>query len=167
MTGCGCCAGWSRVAAGWSSAARRSRTRSPPRCIATSRGRNPASDPFSGKGRAWIAAQQLPIDERLTVDAGLGQLDFLDRELRDVDRLIAQQVLEDADVRRLRTIPGIDAVTAATLVAVIGDVRRFPSSRHLVGYPGLHPTIRQSGNGPAHHGPVSKERAADARHGLV
>src|SRR3954449_4377537 len=167
MTGCGCCAGWSRVAAGWSSAARRSRTRSPPRCIATSRGRNPASDPFGGKGRAWIAAQQLPVDERLTVDAGLRQLDFLDGEWRDVDRLIAQQVLEDADVRRLMTIPGINAVTAATLVAVIGDVRRFPSARHLVGYLGLHPTVRQSGSGPARHGRVSKEGPAAARHVLV
>jgi transposase len=42
--------------------------------------------------------------------------------------------------------------TAATLVAVIGDVRRFPTARHLVGYLGLHPTVRQSGNGPARHG---------------
>lgn len=65
------------------------------------------------------------------------------------------------------TIPGIDVVTAATLVAVIGDVRRFPTSRHLVGYLGLHPTIRQSGNGPARHGRVSKEGSAAARHVLV
>ncbi len=71
------------------------------------------------------------------------------------------------DVRRLMTIPGIDVVTAATLVAVIGDIRRFPTSRHLVGYLGLHPTIRQSGNGPARHGRISKEGSAAARHVLV
>src|SRR3954454_12746025 len=29
-------------------------------------GPNPASDPFSGKGRAWMLEQQLPLDERLT-----------------------------------------------------------------------------------------------------
>ena len=50
---------------------------------------------------------------------------------------------------------------------MIGDVRRFPTSRHLVGYLGLHPTIRQSGNGPARHGRVSKEGSAAARHVLV
>jgi transposase len=50
---------------------------------------------------------------------------------------------------------------------VIGDVRRFPSSRQLVGYLGLHPTIRQSGNGPGRHGRVSKEGSAAARHVLV
>ena len=65
------------------------------------------------------------------------------------------------------TIPGIDAVTAATLVAAIGDVGRFATSRHLVGYLGLHPTIRQSGNGPARHGRMSKEGSAAARHVLV
>jgi transposase len=35
------------------------------------KGRNPASDPFGRKGRERIAAQQPPIDERLTVDACL------------------------------------------------------------------------------------------------
>jgi transposase len=131
------------------------------------KGRNPAADPFGKKGREWIADQQLPIDERLTVDGCLRQLDFFGDELAEIDRLIAQQVLNDANVRRLMTIPGIDVVTAATLVAVIGDVRRFPTSRHLVGYLGLHPTIRQSGNGPARHGRLSKEGSAAARHVLV
>jgi transposase len=131
------------------------------------KGRNPASDPFGNKGREWIADQRLPIDERLTVDACLRQLDFLGDELAQIDEIIAQQALGDEDVRRLMTIPGIDVVTATTLVAVIGDVRRFPTARHLVGYLGLHPTIRQSGNGPARHGRVSKEGSAAARHVLV
>jgi transposase len=131
------------------------------------KGRSPASDPFGAKGRAWVAEQVLPIDERLTVDGCLRQLDFLGDELAQMDAVIAQQVLGDDDVRRLMTIPGIDVVTATTLVAVIGDVRRFPSSRQLVGYLGLHPTIRQSGNGPGRHGRVSKEGSAAARHVLV
>jgi transposase len=131
------------------------------------KGRNPASDPFGNKGRQWIAAQQLPVDERLTVDGCLRQLDFLGAELAQIDELVAQQALGDEDVRRLMTIPGIDVVCAATLVAVIGDVRRFPTARHLVGYLGLHPTIRQSGTGPARHGRVSKEGSAAARHVLV
>lgn len=66
-------------------------------------------------------------------------------------------------IKLARTIPA----TATTLVAVIGDVRRFPTSRHLVGYLGLHPTIRQSGNAPGRHGRVSKEGSAAARHVLV
>ena len=57
--------------------------------------------------------------------------------------------------------------TAVTLIAVIGDARRFPSARHLVGYLGLRPRIRQSGAAPARHGRLSKEGSAAARHVLV
>jgi transposase len=129
--------------------------------------RPPVSDLFGARGRAWLAEQDLPVDERLTVEGCLRQLDFLGEELGQVDRVIAEQALADPDVLRLMTIPGIDVTTASTLAAVIGDVRRFPSSRQLVGYLGLHPTIRQSGSHPANHGRVSKEGPAAARHVLV
>lgn len=131
------------------------------------KGRSPASDLFGRKGRAWLAAQELPTDERLTVDAALRQLDFLGAELAAIDRLVAEEAQQDVEVRRLLTIPGVDVTTAVTLVAVIGDVARFPSSRHLVGYLGLHPRVRQSGNEPARHGRLSKQGSAAARHVLV
>lgn len=127
----------------------------------------PASDLFGVRGRAWLAAQELPADECLTVDGCLRQLDFLSEELAQIDRLITTEALADTDVRRLTTIPGIDVTTAITLVAVIGDVSRFPSARHLVGYLGLHPRVRQSGNEPARHGRLSKGGSAAARHALV
>src|SRR5215210_5141129 len=80
------------------------------------KGRPPVSDLFGKQGRAWLAAQELPVDERLTLDAALRQLDFLGEELR----IVAEHALADADVRRLMTIPGIDVTTAVTLAAVIG-----------------------------------------------
>lgn len=131
------------------------------------KGRPPASDPFGRKGRAWLAAEDLPTDERLTVDAGLRQLDFLGEELAQIDRLVACEARNDPQVHHLLTIPGVDVTTAVTLIAVIGDVSRFPSARHLVGYLGLHPRVRQSGNEPARHGRLSKEGSAAARHILV
>jgi len=131
------------------------------------KGRPPVTDTFGVKGRAWLSGQELPIDERLTLDGCLRQLDFHRDELAAVDRIIAEHALKDADVRRLMTIPGIDVVTASTLMAVIGDLRRFPTSRHLVGYLGLHRTVRQSGNQPGRYGRVSKEGSAAARHVLV
>ena len=129
--------------------------------------RPPVSDLFGKQGRVWLGDQQLPIDERLTVDAALRQLDFITDELAQIDKLVAEAALTDQDVLRLMTIPGVDVTTAVTMVAVIGDVRRFKTPRHLVGYLGLHPRIRQSGNGPAHHGRLSKEGSAAARHVLV
>jgi transposase len=65
------------------------------------------------------------------------------------------------------TIHGLDVTTAVTLLAVIGDVSRFPSSPQLVGYLGLHPRVRQSSSEPAHHGRLSKQGSAAAGHVLV
>ena len=129
--------------------------------------RPPVTDLFGVKGRVWLADQLLPIDERLTVDACLRQLDFIGEELAQIDKLIAQEALGDEAVRRLMTIPGIDVTTATTLVAVIGDAHRFPTAKHLAGYLGLTPRIRQSGSSAAHHGRISKEGSAAARHVLV
>jgi transposase len=79
----------------------------------------------------------------LTVDGCLRQLDFLGDELAQIDAVIAQQVLSDDDGRRLMTIPGIDVVTATTLVAVIGDVRRL---RRRVISSAISGCIRRSAN---------------------
>jgi transposase len=65
------------------------------------------------------------------------------------------------------TIPGVDVVTAATMMAVIGDIARFPSARHLVGYVGLDARVRQSGAAAPRTGRISKEGAREARRVLV
>lgn len=129
--------------------------------------RPPFSDPLGKAGRRWLAGQELPLDEREALDGALRQLEFTESELRGVDRAIAELALEWPEVRRLMTIPGVDVTTAATLMGVIGDVSRFKTPRHLVGYLGLHPKVRQSGNEPARHGRTSKEGPAAARHVLV
>src|SRR4029453_8973008 len=46
--------------------------------------RCPAADLFGTKGRAWLAAQDLPRDEHQAVGALLRQLDFHGQEMRIV-----------------------------------------------------------------------------------
>ena len=84
-----------------------------------------------------------------------------------MERDIAQRALDDAVVRRLMTVPGIDMVVAAGLAAAIGDVDRFAAPEKLVAYLGLNPSVRQSGEGPAHHGRISKQGRGQARGMLV
>ncbi len=133
----------------------------------TLKGRPPASDLFGKRGRAWLAEQDLPADERETVQAALRHVDFLDGELRLVDRTIAEQVLSWPEVRRIMTIPGMGAMAAAGVMAAVGDIRRFPTPRHLVAYLGLDARVRQSGSAPARHGGISKQGSSEARHLLV
>src|SRR6185312_3797348 len=91
----------------------------------------------------------------------------LNVEIELVEGQLAEQALARPDVRRLMTIPGVGAITALALVAVVGDITRFPSPRHLVGYLGLDPRVRQSGEKKARHGHISREGQAHARGLLV
>jgi transposase len=131
------------------------------------KGRAPASDLFGSAGRRWLAAQQLPADEREMLEACLRGIDFLDREVAAIDRVLAELVLASAELRRLLTLPGVNVVAACALLAAIGDIRRFPTARQLVGYIGLDPKVRQSGSEPARHGRISKQGPGETRHVLV
>ena len=128
--------------------------------------RAPVTDAFGKAGRQWLAGLALPVDERLTLDGCLRQVDFLDAEVAALDREIAKQALAWPEVLRLMTVPGVNVQTAATLMASVGDIRRFSSARKLVSYLGLDPRVRQSGNAPARHGRISKAGASEARHML-
>jgi transposase len=131
--------------------------------------RPPMTDVFGVKGRIWLSDQcrLLPIDERQTVDACLRQIDFVDQEIALVDIEIAKQVLASEDIRRLMTLPGVSGVTATAMLAAIGDVSRFPTAEHLVGYLGLSPRVQQSGSEPAKHGRISKQGPGPVRGLLV
>ena len=131
------------------------------------KGRPPCSDLFGLKGRAWLAELELPVEERETVDAGLRQIDFLDSEVAEVDRVIALHALQWPQIGRLMTVPGVNVTVAATFLAAVGDIRRFPTPAKLVGYLGLDPRVRQSGDAPAKHGRISKQGSAPGRHALV
>jgi transposase len=131
------------------------------------RGKAPMSDLFGINGRAWLGAQPLPGDEADTVAGCLRQVDFLDAEIDLIDRRIAGQVVGSAEIRRLLTLPGFGPVAATALMAAIGEISRFPSPRHLVGYLGLDPKVVQSGSEAARHGRISKRGPGYARHVLV
>jgi transposase len=126
-----------------------------------------ATDAFGQRGRRLLAAVELPAHERDQVDSALRLHDALDREIELAERVLADQALSSPEVRRLMTIPGVGAITALSIVGVIGEVGRFATPRHLVGYLGLDPRVRQSGERKARHGHISREGQAHARGLLI
>jgi transposase len=127
----------------------------------------PHAELFNGPGRAWLAKQGLPDDERATIERHLRELDRLGEDLTILDREIGTAVVDDPAVKRLLTIAGVNVTVAAGLVAAIGDIKRFSSPQKLVSYFGLNPRVRQSGLGLAQHGRISKIGRAHARALLV
>jgi transposase len=130
-------------------------------------GRPPFADLFGVKGRQWLRQLELPVEECETVEANMRHIEFLEVEIAEVERLIARYALSCSDARRLMSVPGVNVICAATFLAAIGDVRRFKTSRQLVGYLGLDPKVRQSGSSPAKGGRISKQGSPQARWALV
>jgi hypothetical protein len=132
-------------------------------------GKPPCSDLFGVKGRKWLGhvQQQLPVDEAETVQAALRQVAFLDKEIEQVEQLISKQILSWPEARRLLTIPGVNLIAAASFLAAVGDIKRFQNPKRLVAYLGLDPRVRQSGEGPARIGSISKRGSVSARWALV
>lgn len=125
--------------------------------------RPPVTDLFGVRGRAWLGSLELPPDERLTVVAAVRIDAVLSEQVEAAERAIATAVVDDPRARRLLTIPGIGLVTAASILAVVGDIGRFDRPAKLVSYLGLDPRVRQSGDRPARRGHISRAGQAHAR----
>lgn len=63
----------------------------------------------------------------------------------ELDRELARREQSDARASLLRSMPKVGRIASLTLLAAVDDVHRFSSSRKLVGYSGLAPTVRSSG----------------------
>jgi transposase len=80
------------------------------------------------------------------VTQGLAHLDYLDDAIETVSTEVERLLLPfAAPLRRLDTIPRIDARTAQVVIAEIGvDMSRFPSEHHLASWAGLCPGNNES-----------------------
>jgi transposase len=80
---------------------------------------------------------------RLEVGALLAQIELLKAQVVEVEDACAA-LLRELD-QRLTTIPGIGPVLAASILAEIGDITRFPRLEALVAYAGIDPSVFESG----------------------
>ncbi len=127
----------------------------------------PVTDLFGVGGQKWLRELALPEDERALVEAALRVHEAIEAEIALLERGLATVALADERVERLMTIPGIGAVSALALVAVVGDIARFREPGKLVSYLGLDPRVHQSGEREAHTGHISRAGHAHARSLLV
>ncbi|MGH9364460.1 MAG: IS110 family transposase [Thermoanaerobaculia bacterium] len=120
------------------------------------------TDLFGKSGRRFLSRAELPPGERCLLDADLRVIDFLDQEIFQTNKVLAELVYEDADIRLLLTVPGLSMISAVGLKAAIGDIRRFSASRKLVSYFGLNPSVYQTGL-KAYSGHISRRGRSHAR----
>jgi transposase len=66
----------------------------------------------------------------------------------------------------LRSIPGVGPLTAATILAEIGDIQRFPSVKQLTAFAGLDPSVFESGTFKSKNNKISKRGSVYLRKAL-
>lgn len=126
----------------------------------------PVDDLFSKRGRAWLQTLRLDADGAATLGRQFAQLAFLEAQLAALDQQLAEAAYQTPEIKLLLTLPGVDVTVAQTVVAALGDVKRFADADRAAAYLGLVPSTRQSGE-HCYHGRITKQGASHARWMLV
>lgn len=96
----------------------------------------------------------------------LGQIDVLGSRIEELASGLKAASKEQAETRRLCTVPGVGPVTAGAIMAFAPDLRAFSSGRNFAAWLGLVPRQRSTG-GKTLHGGVSKMGQTDIRKLLI
>jgi transposase len=86
----------------------------------------------------------------------------LTRSIRELDAQLALAERGEPRSTRLRTMPKVGRIGALTFLAAVDDVHLFSSSRKLVAYSGLAPTVRQSSD-RACYGSITRQGRSELR----
>jgi transposase len=102
------------------------------------------SDLFGTAGCEFLARLELREGPRRRLDSLMALIGDFDREIAAATREIDQRAKSDERVKLLCQIRGIGRYTAMLIIAEVGEVKRFPTARHLCAWAGLTPTVRSS-----------------------
>jgi transposase len=95
--------------------------------------------------RRWLDTVELPAASRQAIMVGFGQIDQLEATIAPIDTWLKSFARRQPGCRALMANHfGIGTITAATILAEVGDVRRFRNGDALVRYAGLDVTVYSS-----------------------
>ncbi|HVH31963.1 MAG TPA: IS110 family transposase [bacterium] len=125
---------------------------------------------WSKAHRAWLQVLHLPhTSQQVVLRDYLATIDQAEQRLANLEAelsLLASHTPYAPLIAALQALRGVDVLTAVTLVAELGDLRRFPSPRDLMGHTGLVPSEDSSGE-RRWRGHITKTGNAHVRHVLI
>src|ERR1035437_718760 len=99
---------------------------------------------MSGESLSWLAAQPLPGAGGEEVTVAPSMIDALDGQLAPLTKELRSYARRQPGCKVPMGQFGVGELTAVTILAELGDARRFTSSRDAVRYAGLDITVHQS-----------------------
>jgi transposase len=117
----------------------------------------PTQELLAGATRSWLEQVVLPPASRQLLGVALRQIDGLDAELDPIDRWLRTLARRQPGCRALMSHHyGIGAITAPTILAELGDARRFAGGDQVVRATGLDITVYAS-DGKRSSGHLSRQ----------
>ncbi len=114
------------------------------------------SDTFGREGLERLVTLPWPESDREVLTAYLERLQFLLRQAEAAERRLARLAQGNREVELLMTIPGIGFYAALGILGEIGEIRRFPTKKHLYSFAGVVPRADNSGEKVALHRHVKR-----------
>jgi len=124
------------------------------------------SDMFGPAGTRQLDALELGAPFAYRVASLRELIATYDREINKLERDIHQHLKQHQGYNAVQAINGVGKISAAVLVAEIGDVSRFPTPQHLSCWCGLTPRHRES-DLKTRRGRISKQGSRLVRTTLI
>jgi transposase len=121
---------------------------------------------FHADQKAWWFALPFTPLELVRIKSDWEALEFAQNQIALLEEQMGAWAAQEERVARLFQLTGIGLIAAVTLLAAIGDISRFPSAAHLVGYAGLGARVHDSGM-TTRTGGITKAGRRDMRAVLV
>jgi transposase len=100
--------------------------------------------------------EQLTSVERLVIEMAIRQMSQIEAEVERVEAEIIERGKSLEGLKRVLQIHGLNLLAAIGLLAEIGDIGLFETSKQLVAYAGLATSVRQS-NETVRRGKITKQ----------
>ncbi len=125
---------------------------------------SPVTDLFGTKGREFLdecLPTLRPAARRVVMDS-LDLIDHLNQNIEELENAIELTPEQEKQIKLLTSMPGVGKITAITILAEIGDMRRFNNPKALCNWAGLTPGVRQSDQ-TVRHGHIFKAGSSHLR----
>jgi transposase len=126
----------------------------------------PMADMFGPGGQKLLDEMDFPGNYGLRVESLRDLLEVYDHQLAIVEREVSRQLKDHRGYRAVQALHGVGPITAAILVAEIGDISRFPTARHLCSWAGMTPKLTESDT-KSYRGRITKQGSTIVRWAVV
>jgi len=105
-----------------------------------------------------MSRDDLPAADLLVLRACLRQIEQLGSEIKQIEDEVTRRGQTLKGLRRLLQVHGLNLLSAISLLAEIGDIMLFDTSKQLVSYAGLATSTKQSSETTRHGGITKRGR---------